>query len=155
MADDTRAQAPARGRRLVVPAGFVGFTLTFAASHFLLPIRLWASVSESTVTLFLSAVVATLTAAVAAPLLSRNLPLENQRMRGAINNMSQGLCMFDGNERLVVCNRRYMQMYNLSADIVTPRSTLHSLLEYRMRKVRRTAPPSASKRGTSAALRTS
>ena len=121
MADDTRAQAPARGRRLVVPAGFVGFTLTFAASHFLLPIRLLASVSESTVTLFLSAVVATLTAAVAAPLLSRNLRLENQRMRGAINNMSQGLCMFDGNERLVVCNRRYMQMYNLSADIVTPR----------------------------------
>jgi len=100
-------------------------------------------------------VVATLTAAVAAPLLSRNLRLENQRMRGAINNMSQGPCMFDGNERLVVCNRRCMQMYNLSADIVTPRSTLHSLLEYRMRKVRRTAPPSASKRGTSAALRTS
>src|SRR5215471_5769941 len=90
MVDDTRAQAPARGWRLVVLAGFVGFTLTFAASHFLLPIRLWASVSESTVTLFLSAVVATLTAAVAAPLLSRNLRLENQRMRGAINNMSQG-----------------------------------------------------------------
>ena len=42
--------------------------------------------------------------------------------------------MFDGNERLVVCNRRYMQMYNLSADIVTPRSTLHSLLEYRCEK---------------------
>ena len=47
MADDTRAQAPARGWRLVVLAGFVGFTLTFAASHFLLPIRLWASVSET------------------------------------------------------------------------------------------------------------
>jgi hypothetical protein len=30
-----------------------------------------------------------LTAAVAASLLSRNLRLENQRMRGAINNMSQ------------------------------------------------------------------
>jgi hypothetical protein len=25
--------------------------------------------------------------------------------------MSQGLCMFDGNERLVVCNQRYMDMY--------------------------------------------
>jgi PAS domain-containing protein len=32
-------------------------------------------------------------------------------MRAAINNMSQGLCMFDGNERLVVCNQRYMDMY--------------------------------------------
>ena len=49
---------------------------------------------------------------------------------GGINDMSQGLCMFDGNERLVVCNHRYMQMYSLSADIVTPGSTLHSLLEY-------------------------
>jgi hypothetical protein len=39
-------------------AGFVGFTLTFAVSHFLLPVRLWgSSASESTVTLFLSAVV--------------------------------------------------------------------------------------------------
>lgn len=30
----------------------------------------------------------------------------HRRMRVAINNMSQGLCMFDGNERLVVCNQR-------------------------------------------------
>ena len=134
MADDTTAQAPARGLRLVVLAGFVGFTLTFAVFHFILPARLWeSSASESSVSLFLCAVVAVLTAAVAAFLLSRNLRLENQRMRSAINNMSQGLCMFDGNERLVVCNRRYMQMYGLSADIVTPGSTLHSLLEYRTR----------------------
>jgi hypothetical protein len=58
MADDTSAQAPARGWRLVMLAGFVGFTITFAVSHFLLPVRLWgSSASESTVTLFLSAVV--------------------------------------------------------------------------------------------------
>ena len=134
MADDTSAQAPARGWRLVVLSGFVGFTVTFAVFHFILPVRLWeSSASESAVSLFLCAVVATLTAAVGASLLSRNLRLENHRMRSAINNMSQGLCMFDGNERLVVCNRRYMQMYGLSADIVTPGSTLHSLLEYRTR----------------------
>ena len=36
--------------------------------------------------------------------LSRMLRTDNLRMRVAINNMSQGLCMFDGNERLVVCN---------------------------------------------------
>ena len=53
-------------------------------------------------------------------------------MRVAINNMSQGLCMFDGNERLVVCNQRYMEMYKLSADIVKPGMTLQSLLEYRI-----------------------
>ena len=42
-----------------------------------------------------------------------SLRIDNQRMRVAINNMSQGLCMFDGNERLVVCNQRYMEMYDL------------------------------------------
>jgi methyl-accepting chemotaxis protein len=54
-------------------------------------------------------------------------------MRVAINNMSQGLCMFDGNERLVVCNQRYMEMYSLSVDIVKPGCSLQSLLEYRIR----------------------
>jgi len=41
--------------------------------------------------------------------------------------------MFDGNERLVVCNRRYMEMYSLSADIVKPGCSLQSVLEYRLR----------------------
>ena len=49
-------------------------------------------------------------------------------MRVAINNMSQGLCMFDGNERLVVCNQRYKELYKLSDDIVKPGRTLAGLL---------------------------
>jgi methyl-accepting chemotaxis protein len=40
--------------------------------------------------------------------------------------------MFDGNERLVICNQRYMEMYKLSGDIVKPGCTLQSLLEYRI-----------------------
>ena len=115
-------------------AGIVGFAFSLAAFHFVLPVRLGeSSAPEFAVSLFLSAVVASLTAVLVTALLSRSLRLENRRMRGAINNMAQGLCMFDGNERLVVCNHRYMQMYSLSADIVTPGSTLHSLLEYRIR----------------------
>jgi PAS domain-containing protein len=65
--------------------------------------------------------------------LSRMLRMDNLRMRVAINNMSQGLCMFDGNERLVVCNQRYMDMYKVSGDIVNPGITLQNLLEYRIR----------------------
>ena len=61
------------------------------------------------------------------------LRTHNQRMRVALDNMSQGLCMFDGNERLVVCNQRYIEMYELAADIVKPGMTLHGLLEYRNR----------------------
>ena len=42
--------------------------------------------------------------------------LRDQKMQldAALNNMSQGLCMFDGEARLIVCNHRYLQMSGLS-----------------------------------------
>ena len=55
----------------------------------------------------------------------------NQQLVSAINNMSQGLCMFDSRARLVVCNERYRQMYNLSSDLVKPGCDLRDLLRYR------------------------
>ena len=153
MADSTSAQVPARGWRSVMLAGIVGFAFSLAAFHFVLPVRLGeSSAPEFAVSLFLSAVVASLTAVLVTALLSRSLRLENRRMRGAINNMAQGLCMFDGNERLVVCNHRYMQMYSLSADIVTPGSTLHSLLEYRIRNGTFSRDPVAYRRELTEAM---
>jgi len=50
----------------------------------------------------------------------------------ALNNMSQGLCMFDAEARLVVCNRRYIEMYGLSADVVKPGCHLRDLLRHRI-----------------------
>jgi diguanylate cyclase (GGDEF)-like protein/PAS domain S-box-containing protein len=50
----------------------------------------------------------------------------------ALNNMSQGLNMFDAAGRLVVCNERYLQMYNLSPDIVTPGCTVENLVNTRI-----------------------
>ena len=55
----------------------------------------------------------------------------NDRFDAALNNMSQGLCMFDSAERLVVCNDRYIDMYGLSRDIVKPGCTLGELLKHR------------------------
>ncbi|MGH6682584.1 MAG: PAS domain S-box protein, partial [Pseudolabrys sp.] len=49
----------------------------------------------------------------------------------AMNNMSQGVLMFDSESRLVLCNRRYMEMYNLSPDVVKPGCTLRQLVEHR------------------------
>ena len=49
----------------------------------------------------------------------------------AINNMSQGLVMFDAAERLVVYNERYVEMYGLSRDIVNPGCTLLDLVRER------------------------
>ena len=34
-------------------------------------------------------------------------------IRSALNNMTQGLCMFDGAARLILCNERYLEMYGL------------------------------------------
>ena len=50
----------------------------------------------------------------------------------ALNNMSQGLNMFDASGRLVVCNGRYLQMYGVSADIVKPGCTVGELVEARI-----------------------
>ena len=49
----------------------------------------------------------------------------------AINDMSQGLVMFDAAERIVVSNRRYIEMYDLSPDVVKPGLTARDLLLYR------------------------
>lgn len=42
----------------------------------------------------------------------------------ALNNMTQGVVMFDSNERMVVCNDRYIEMYGLSRDVVKPGARL-------------------------------
>jgi diguanylate cyclase (GGDEF)-like protein/PAS domain S-box-containing protein len=43
------------------------------------------------------------------------LVTQNQRFDAAVNNMTQGLAMFDAESRLVVCNERFRTMYGFSA----------------------------------------
>jgi NO-binding membrane sensor protein with MHYT domain/methyl-accepting chemotaxis protein len=52
----------------------------------------------------------------------------------ALNNMTQGVVMFDAAERLVICNDRYREMYGLSADVVKPGCTLSDLIQQRVTK---------------------
>ncbi len=52
----------------------------------------------------------------------------------AINNMSQGLLMFDAQARLVMWNRRYIEMYGLSPDIVKRGCSLRRLIEHRQER---------------------
>jgi diguanylate cyclase (GGDEF)-like protein/PAS domain S-box-containing protein len=60
--------------------------------------------------------------------------LEQKRlMDSAIENMSQGLLMFDTEARLVLCNQRYLEMYGLSPEVVKPGCTLRELLDERSR----------------------
>ena len=48
-----------------------------------------------------------------------------------VNNMSQGVLMFDAQARLVFCNQRYIEMYGLSPEVVTPGCALRDLLDHR------------------------
>ena len=61
-----------------------------------------------------------LTAAILAGARLRQLALQCRRMRIALDNMSQGLCMFDADTRIVVRNQPYLKMYGLSPDVVRP-----------------------------------
>jgi PAS domain S-box-containing protein len=53
------------------------------------------------------------------------------RFDTALNNMSQGLCFFDGQRRLIVCNRRYIDMYGLPPDSVQAGTTLREIVDLR------------------------
>ncbi len=56
---------------------------------------------------------------------------EKQRLDTAINNMTQGLLMFDSSRRLVVANQRYIEMFGVSTAVVKPGCTMHELLNHR------------------------
>lgn len=63
--------------------------------------------------------------------LYRRLSEQNRRLSSALNNMSQGLNMFDATGRITLLNTRYLQMYKLSPEVVKPGCTLKRLIEYR------------------------
>jgi diguanylate cyclase (GGDEF)-like protein len=65
---------------------------------------------------------------------SQELERANMRFDAALNNMSQGLCMFDAEQQIVVSNSRFMEIYGFSADEVKPGTTLRQLLECRIAK---------------------
>jgi diguanylate cyclase (GGDEF)-like protein len=59
------------------------------------------------------------------------LRLRNLQFDTAINNMSQGLCFFDAEQRLIVCNDRYVEMYGLPPDRVGPGTPLTEIVDMR------------------------
>jgi diguanylate cyclase (GGDEF)-like protein len=60
-----------------------------------------------------------------------NLRVRNLQFDTAINNMSQGLCFFDAGHRLIVCNDRYVDMYDLPRDRVGPGTALAEIVDMR------------------------
>ena len=61
----------------------------------------------------------------------RDLQAQNVRFDIAINNMTQGLLLFDATGRLIVCNHSYIAMYALSPETVKPGISLRDLILHR------------------------
>jgi diguanylate cyclase (GGDEF)-like protein/PAS domain S-box-containing protein len=61
----------------------------------------------------------------------QQLAAEKQRLDTALNNMTQGLVLYDSSARIVTFNRRYIDMYNLSTDVVKPGLHYYDLIQHR------------------------
>ena len=60
----------------------------------------------------------------------RDLEQQNLRLDAAVNNISQGLCMFDARGRLVISNARYASVYGLPDELVAPGTLFDDILGY-------------------------
>ncbi|MCK1358523.1 EAL domain-containing protein [Bradyrhizobium sp. 199] len=54
-----------------------------------------------------------------------------RRLEAAISNMPQGLSMFDAAQKLIVCNRRYAELYELGPELTVAGTDLARILDHR------------------------
>ena len=56
---------------------------------------------------------------------------QNARFDAALNNMPHGLCMFDAEKRLILCNAAYRRLYALPDQLLEPGTALGDILDHR------------------------
>jgi diguanylate cyclase (GGDEF)-like protein len=65
---------------------------------------------------------------------NKTLRLQNLRFNAALQNIPHGLSMWDAEQRLVVCNDRYVKMYGLPPELAVPGTPLLAMIEHRISK---------------------
>ena len=58
----------------------------------------------------------------------RDLAAQNERLDAALTNMSQGLCMFGPDEKLVLANNRFAEIYGVPSAEILPGMTTRDLM---------------------------
>ncbi len=56
---------------------------------------------------------------------------QNERFDAALTNMPHGLCMFEPDKRLILCNAAYAKLYALPAELTVAGTRLQDILDYR------------------------
>jgi diguanylate cyclase (GGDEF)-like protein/PAS domain S-box-containing protein len=122
-----------RDRQRIVLAGTIGFAVTVAMAEAVVAYSL-SQFSLSVISaLFAGVLLSTsATGSVSAWYVRRGVSEQNARLDAALNNMIQGLCMFDAHNRLVVWNERYRAMYNIDPLRIWRGCTISDLLKARM-----------------------
>ncbi|SDP31009.1 diguanylate cyclase (GGDEF) domain-containing protein [Afipia sp. GAS231] len=84
----------------------------------------------------LSALVAVLAVMVGLLLLrhrltEQRLAAERRHLAIAVNNIPQGLVLYDASARIIICNQPYIEMFGLSPEVVKPGCTMQRLIGHR------------------------
>jgi PAS domain S-box-containing protein len=102
---------------LVVPAGLTLLSLALPLTMFTVVIG--------------SAISAAICIALIAATMRRRFDEQYSLFATALQNVSQGVAMFDADGRLLLANERYRQLYSLSAEQSKPGRHLREILQYR------------------------
>ena len=63
--------------------------------------------------------------------LSQQHQMEKERLDTAVNNIPQGLVVYDKAARITVCNERYIEMFGLSPEVARPGRSMQDLIAHR------------------------
>ncbi|MDR3466039.1 MAG: EAL domain-containing protein [Xanthobacteraceae bacterium] len=64
----------------------------------------------------------------------QRLEAQKESLDIALNNMTQGLVLYDASNRIVICNQRYLDMFGSSAGLVKPGCSFHDVMRIRRAK---------------------
>ena len=64
-------------------------------------------------------------------LTDQRLAAERRQLIVAVNNIPQGLVLYDASARIVICNQPYIEMFGLSPDVAKPGCTMQRLIAHR------------------------
>jgi PAS domain S-box-containing protein len=122
-----------RDRQRIVLAGTIGFAVTVAMAEAAVAYSL-SQFSLSVISALFAGVLLSTSSAgsFSAWYARRGVSEQNARLDAALNNMIQGLCMFDAQNRLVVWNERYRAMYNIDPLGIWRGCTISDLLKARI-----------------------
>ena len=123
--------ATQRDWRLTAFAGLVGAIASLAAMGIIFFLTGIASTSFAEA-MFVAGALLALVASIFGWQIRSNGGEQHLRLDEALNNMNQGLCMFDAQNRLVVWNERYREMYRIDPHRIWRGCTVRDLIEARI-----------------------